>query len=113
MAFQTALRTNRRLGREPLWLNATVPLRDDDRVPPFFDADTKWIVVRSVHAVNDATAYTEVTIYTQESEKRMNKLALNAEACCPVMSLLIDAGSRTWMPTRCLAPGSPASRTPA
>lgn len=153
-------------------------LNDDDRVAPFFDADTKRIAVRSVHAVNDATARTEImignhpvtitdepltsgggetgptpletvlaalvgckcvmihnvadamnfeyegveidaagtvdlrgpkgvpgfrpyfdtvdiqiTIYTQESEERMNKLALNAEARCPVMNLFRDAGS--------------------
>ncbi|MGI9623317.1 MAG: OsmC family protein [Acidimicrobiales bacterium] len=153
-------------------------LSDDDRVAPFFDPDTERIAVRSVHAVNDATARTEVTIgnhpvtitdepissgggetgptpletvlaalvgckcvmihnvasamnfdyegveidaagtvdlrgpkgvpgfrpyfdtvdikvtiYTQESEERMNKLALNAEARCPVMNLFRDAGS--------------------
>jgi len=154
-------------------------LSDDERVAPFFDADTKRIAVRKVHAVNDATARTEITIgnhpltitdepltsgggetgptpletvlaalvgckcvmihnvasamnfdyegveidaagtvdlrgpkgvpgfrpyfdtvdvkitiYTQESEERMNKLALNAEARCPVMNLFRDAGSK-------------------
>lgn len=153
-------------------------LSDDERVAPFFDADTKRIAVRQVHAVNDATARTEITIgnhpltitdepitsgggetgptpletvlaglvgckavmihnvadamkftyegveidaagtvdlrgpkgvpgfrpyfdtvdikiviYTEESEERMEKLALNAEARCPVMNLFRDAGS--------------------
>lgn len=153
-------------------------LSDDERVAPFFDADTKRIAVRSVHAVNDASARTEITIgdhpivvtdepitsgggqtgptpletvlaalvgckcvmihnvatamnfeyegveidaagtvdlrgpkgvpgfrpyfdtvdititiFTQESEERMQKLARNAEARCPVMNLFRDAGS--------------------
>lgn len=156
----------------------TPNLTDEERVAPFFDADTKRIAVRSVHGVNDATARTEVTIgshpvvitdepftsgggetgptpletllaslvgckcvmihnvadamnfdyegveidaagtvdlrgpkgvpgfrpyfdtvdinitiYTQESEERMNKLALNAEARCPVVNLFRDAGA--------------------
>jgi putative redox protein len=153
-------------------------LNDEDRVAPFIDADTKRVAVRSVHAVNDATARTEITIgnhpvtitdepftsgggetgptpletvlaalvgckcvmihnvadamnfeyegveidaagtvdlrgpkgvpgfrpyfdtvdiqitiYTQESEERLDKLALNAEARCPVMNLFRDAGT--------------------
>jgi len=153
-------------------------LSDKDRVAPFFDPDKKRMAVRSVRAVNDATARTEITIgnhpvtitdepitsggketgptpletvlaglvgckavmihnvasamdfeyegveidadgtvdlrgpkgvpgfrpyfdtvdvtitiYTQESEERMNKLALNAEARCPVMNLFRDAGT--------------------
>lgn len=153
-------------------------LDDADRVAPFFDPDKERIAVRSVHAVNDATARTEVhignhpvtitdepvtsgggetgptpletvlaalvgckcvmihnvadamnfeyegveidaagtvdlrgpkgvpgfrpyfdtvdikiTIYTQESEERMQKLAKNAEVRCPVMNLFRDAGT--------------------
>lgn len=153
-------------------------LTDDERVAPFFDPDTKRMAVRTVHAVNDATARTEVSIgshpttitdepitsgggetgptpletvlaglvgckcvmihnvadsmgfeyegveidaagtidlrgpkgvpgirpyfdtvdikiniFTQESEERMNQLARNAEARCPVMNLFRDAGT--------------------
>ena len=35
----------------------------------------------------------KITIYTQESEERMQKLARNAESRCPVMNLFRDAGS--------------------
>jgi len=158
--------------------NSRPDLSDEERVAPFFDSDTKRIAVRQVHAVNDATARTEIsignhpltitdepitsgggetgptpletvlaalvgckcvmihnvadamnfdyegveidaagtvdlrgpkgvpgfrpyfdtvdvkiTIYTAESEERMTKLALNAEARCPVMNLFRDAGT--------------------
>jgi uncharacterized OsmC-like protein len=57
----------------------TVDLRGAKGVPgfrPYFD-----------------TLDIKITIYTQESEERMQKLALNAEARCPVMNLFRDAGS--------------------
>lgn len=158
--------------------NSKPNLAEEDRVAPFFDPDTKRMAVRQVHAVNDATARTEITIgnhpttitdepitsggnetgptpletvlaglvgckavmihnvasamnfdyegveidaagtvdlrgpkgvpgfrpyfdtvditiniFTEESEERMNKLALNAEARCPVMNLFRDAGT--------------------
>ena len=58
----------------------TVDLRGPKGVPgfrPYFD-----------------TVDIKIVIYTEESQERLEKLALNAEARCPVMNLFRDAGSQ-------------------